>query len=114
MTKALIAEDKVLPISLKVLITIIAGGVAAILYFANIDAKFTVYDAKLSAQDVKFTAQAAEISAVKIHQDKQDNAFIYLQILVVRIADKLNVDTSNPLDKGASIKNLNSNIYLPL
>lgn len=103
-TRPLIDENRILPISLKVLITITVAVVLSIVYVIsnNITTNNRIDD------------HTGRIKVLEEQQEKQKNVLTYLQILMIRVADKLNVDTTNPLEKGDSIKNLNTDIYLPL
>ncbi len=103
-TRPLIDEDRILPVSLKVLITVTVAIVVSIIYV--ISNNITVAN-RLDGHDTRITS-------LEDHQEKQRNILNYLQILMVRVADKLNVDTTNPLDKNGSLKDLSSDIYLPL
>lgn len=100
----LIDENRTLPISLKVLTTVTMAIVFSIIYVIsnNIIISNTLND------------HAIRIKTIEDQQEKQKNVFNYLQILMVRVADKLNVDTTNTLDKSNTIKNFNTDIYLPL
>lgn len=100
----LIDENRILPISLRVLITITVGIVISIVYVISNN---IVINNKLEDHSMR-------ISILEDQQNKQKNVLNYLQILMVRVADKLNVDTSNPLNKDLPIKTLQSDIYLPL
>ncbi len=103
-TRPLIDEDRILPVSLKVLITVTVAIVVSVIYV--ISTNITIAN-RLDGHD-------ARITTLEDQSEKQKNVLNYLQILMVRVADKLNVDTSNPLDKADSVKNLNTDIYLPL
>lgn len=104
-TRPLIDEDQVLPVSLKVLITLTVAIVVGVIYV--ISTNITVAN-RLDSHDTRLTN-------LEDQSGKQKNVLNYLQILMVRVADKLNVDTTNPLDKVDSIKNLNTSLYnLPL
>ncbi len=110
-TRPLIDEDQILPISLKVLITVTVAIVVSIIYVISNNITITN---RLDGHDVKIQAIKDHQGETDAKQEKQKNVLNFLQILVMRIADKLNVDTSNPLDKADSLKNLNTSIYLPL
>lgn len=100
----LIDEQKILPVSLKVLIMVTVSIVMSIVYVVSGSINI---NRTLDEHTIKITT-------LENNQEKQKNVLNYLQILMVRVADKLNVDTTNPLAKDTSVKNLNTDVYLPL
>ncbi len=110
MTTKTLSTSTGIKISIELLIAIISlilGIYGWILYINWQNGRDIVDQTKINAvQDQRI--DKAEQFAIETR-----NIENYILILQQRTAKKLQVDTSNPLDTTPTIKNLNSDIYLP-
>jgi len=110
MKSPLIDTSKVLPVSLGVLISVVSAVFLSVIF---VIAKFKDQDNMIVQHEVRINQHDTRFIGVEAKQDDQKRQMNYLQILMVRVADHLQVDTSNPLDKSDVTENKTPNIYLP-
>jgi len=95
-----LTQDKPLPISIALILLIMGAILSGSYYVWSIRSDVDNHEKR--------------ITNIESKQSEEIKQLVYQQIILIRIADKLGVDTSNPLDKsGDIIKNLNADISIP-
>lgn len=103
MAKKILDENQILPISLRVLIITTVAIVTSIIYVITNNLQISN---RIDGSNIR-------ISNLEDRQGKQEDQLSYLKILMIRMADKLGVDTSDP-NKKSPLQGYSSDIFLPL